>query len=147
MRRLVVALALVTAAACGGEAVEPSPVADPPPKSAPASSPEAVVLDWSDALNHGLNDDAADYFAPETTVVSEDGEVLVLHGRDQAAAFNASIACQGRIIGLSRKADRIWAAFVLDQRGTFACPAPGEIDTARFTVEAGRIVRFEDLPD
>jgi hypothetical protein len=149
MRRLAVAVMLVTAAACGGPAAEAEQpgLTGAAPKSAPASSPEAVVLDWSDALNHGLNDDAAGYFAAETTVVSEDGRVLVLRGRDQASAFNASIACQGRIIGLSRKADRVWAAFILDQRGTFACPAPGVIDTARLTVEGGRIVRFEDLPD
>jgi hypothetical protein len=149
MRRLAVAVVLVTAAACGGvdATIEQPRAAEPAPKAAATPSPEAVVLDWSDALNHGLNDEAAGYFAAETTVVSEEGRVLVLRGRDQATAFNASIACQGRIIGLSRKAERVWAAFILDQRGTFACPAPGAIDTARFTVEAGRIVRFEDLPD
>jgi hypothetical protein len=149
MRRLAVAVLLLTAAACGGPAVEAEQQgrAEEVQKSAVARSPEAVVLDWSDALNHGLNDEAAGYFAAETTVVAENGRVLVLRGRDQASAFNASIACQGRIIGLSRKADRVWAAFILDQRGTFSCPAPGVIDTARFTVEAGRIVRFEDLPD
>jgi hypothetical protein len=156
MRRLAVAaVALVTAAGCGGLEDPAPPVTEAMPATAgrttaeppPPSTPEAVVLDWSDALNHGLNDDAAGYFAPETTVVAEDGTVLVLRGHDQATAFNASIACQGRIIGLSRHADRIWAAFILDQRGTFACPAPGVIDTARFTVEGDLIVRFEDLPD
>jgi len=149
MRRLAVAVMLVTAAACGGPAAETEQPGfiGAAPKSPSTRSPEAVVLGWSDALNHGLNEDAAGYFAPETTVVAEDGRVRVLRGRDEAAAFNASIACQGRIIGLSRRQYRVWAAFILDQRGTFACPAPGALDTARFTVESGRIVRFEDLPD
>lgn len=147
MRRLAVAVGLVTAAACGGATADAPPGAGPTFPSAVASSPESVVLNWSDALNHGLNDDAAGYFSGETTVVAEDGRVLVLRGRDRAAAFNASIACQGRIVGLSRNADRVWAAFILDQRGTFACPAPGALDTARFTIEGGWIVRFEDLPD
>lgn len=147
MRGLVVALALVGTAACGGSAPYEPPGAAQTFPSAVSSRPESVVLNWSDKLNHGLDDAAAGYFAPETTVVAEDGRVLVLRGREQAAFFNASIACQGRIIGLSRQADRVWAAFVLDQRGTFACPAPGVIDTARFTIEGGRIVRFEDLPD
>jgi hypothetical protein len=148
MRRLAGALVVfVVAAGCGGGARhEPSTatVRFPSPVS---SSPENVVLAWSDALNHGLNENAAGYFALETTVVDEDGRVLVLHGRDEAAAFNASIACQGRIVGLSRRQYRVWAAFILDQRGTFSCPAPGKMDTASFTVEGGRIVRFVDLPD
>lgn len=147
MRRLAVAVALMSAAACGGAAADAPPVAGPAFPPSTASSPESVVLNWSDALNHGLNEAAAGYFAPETTVIAEDGRVLVLRGRDRAAAFNTSIACQGRIVGLSRNADRVWAAFILDQRGTFACPAPGALDTARLTIEGGRIVRFEDLPD
>jgi hypothetical protein len=32
-------------------------------------------------------------------------------------------------------------------RGTFACPGPGTVDTAVFTVEDGKIVRWEQLPD
>lgn len=127
---LAVALALVAVAACGGGASYEPPGAAQTFPSAVSSRPNR----WC-------------YFAPETTVVAEDGRVLVLRGSDQAAFFNASIACQGRIIGLSRQADRVWAAFILDQRGTFACPAPGVIDTARFTVQGGRIIRFEDLPD
>jgi hypothetical protein len=147
MRRLAVGLTLVATAACGGAAPYEPPGAAGTFPSAVSSRPESVVLNWSDRLNHGLNDAAAGYFAAETTVVAEDGRVLVLRGREQSTFFNASIACQGRIIGLSRQGDRVWAAFILDQRGTFACPAPGAIDTARFTIEGGRIVRFEDLPD
>jgi hypothetical protein len=147
MRRLAGALVVTVVAACGGGAPNEPPVAAVQFSSPISSSPENVVLGWSDALNHGLNENAAGYFAPETTVVAEDGRVRVLHGRAEVVAFNASIACQGRIIGLSRRHYRVWAAFILDQRGTFACPAPGALDTARFTVEGGRIVRFEDLPD
>jgi len=138
---------VVLAAACGGAASHGPPGDRVTHPSSVSSSPEAVVLGWSDALNHGLNEDAAGYFASETTVVAEDGRVRILRGRDEAIAFNASIACQGRIIGLSRRHDRVWAAFILDQRGTFACAAPGALDTASFTVEGDRIVRFEDLPD
>ena len=39
------------------------------------------------------------------------------------------------------------ATFRLDQRGTFACPAPLSVDTAVFTVKDGKIVRWEQLPD
>ncbi len=144
MLALVVALGL--GAGCSAAAPRPGGNAQPFPSDT-RMTPEAVVLHWSDALNHDLNEDAATFFAAETSVVAEDGRVLVLRSYEEAVRFNASIACQGRIIGLSRNLDRVWAAFVLDQRGSFACAAPGEIDTARFTVRGGRIVLFEDLPE
>jgi hypothetical protein len=107
----------------------------------------AVVLAWSRALNYGLDEEAGSYFGPRVRIVTEEGRVGYLEGPDEATYFNASIACQGKVIGLSRRGERVWAAFKLDQRGTFMCPAPGQIDTAAFTVRSGKIVAFEDLPD
>jgi limonene-1,2-epoxide hydrolase len=112
-----------------------------------AASPEDVVRAWSDALNHGLNDEAGALFAPGASAVAADGREVVLATADEAAAFNASVVCQGRIIALSSDGNRVTATFLLDQRGTFACPAPLTVDTAVFTVEGGKIVRWEQLPD
>jgi hypothetical protein len=61
--------------------------------------------------------------------------------------FNTSLLCQGEIIALSSDENRVTATFLLDQRGTFACPSPSTVDRAVFTVEDGRIVRWEQLPD
>jgi hypothetical protein len=105
------------------------------------------VRAWSDALNHGLNGDAGALFAPGAIAVSGTGEETVLQTNDDATAFNASLPCQGRIIALSTDANRVTATFLLDQRGTFSCPAPSTVDTAVFTVEDGKIVRWERLPD
>jgi hypothetical protein len=128
--RLVVAcLVAATAAGCGG------------------LSPEDVVRHWRDALNHGLNDDAAALFAPGARTVSAEGEILVLSTQADAERFNAALPCQGEIIALSRQGTQVTATFRLDQRGTFACPAPLTVDTAVFTVEDGKIVRWEQLPD
>jgi hypothetical protein len=122
-------LAVVLAAGCGGV------------------SPEDVVRQWSDALNHGQNADAAALFAPGARAVSAEGEVLVLETQDDAEGFNASLPCQGEIIAMSREENQVTATFRLDQRGTFACPAPLTVDTAVFTVEDGKIVHWEQLPD
>jgi hypothetical protein len=128
--RHAAALALVLAAAgCG------------------AASPEGVVRAWSDALNHDLNADAAALFAPNAVAVSGEGDEVVLRTPDDALRFNASLLCQGRIIALSSEGNRVTATFLLGMRGTFACPGPGTVDTAVFTVEDGRIVRWEQLPD
>ena len=131
MRRAfaVAAAAALLAAGCGG------------------SSPEEVVRAWSDALNHGLNDEAAAYFAPGALVVSPEAGELRLADAAEAEAFNASIACQGEIIALSVAGDVVTATFRLDQRGTFACPEPLTVDTAAFTVRDGKILRWERLED
>jgi hypothetical protein len=125
-----VALVLVLGAAgCGG------------------ASAEEVVRSWSDALNHGLDGDAGALFAADAIAVSGTGEEIVLHTQADATRFNASLPCQGRIIALSSDENRVTATFLLDQRGTFACPSPATVDTAVFTVEDGKIVRWEQLPD
>jgi hypothetical protein len=110
-------------------------------------SPEEVVRRWSDALNHGLNGDAAELFAAGARAISGDGEVVVLRTRADAEGFNASLPCQGKIIAISREGARVTATFLLDQRGTFACPAPLTVDTAVFTIEDGKIVEWRQLPD
>ena len=111
------------------------------------ASAEEVVRAWSDALNHGLDGDAAALFAANAIAVSGTGEEVVLRTEDDATAFNASLPCQGKIIALSSDGNRVTATFLLDQRGTFSCPAPATVDTAVFTVEDGEIVRWEQLPD
>jgi hypothetical protein len=112
-----------------------------------AESPEDVVRAWSDALNHGLNGDAGALFAPGAVAVSGTGEELVLKTAEDATRFNAGLPCQGKIIAISTEENRVTATFLLDMRGTFACPAPLTVDTAVFTVEDGRIVRWERLED
>jgi hypothetical protein len=129
VRRTALLLIAVLAAGCGGV------------------SPEDVVRKWSDALNHGLNDDAAALFAPGAEAVSAEGEVIVLRSQRDAERFNAALPCQGEIIAMSRQGTQVTATFRLDQRGTFACSAPLSVDTAVFTVEDGKIVRWEQLPD
>lgn len=122
-----VVLALVTA--CGG---------GPP-------SPESVVRAWSQSLNTGDNEAAADLFAPSATVIQ--GRVFVLDSRNEAIAFNASLPCTGEIVALEADGDTVRATFRLGDRETSRCDSPGARARASFRVREGKIVVWRQLPD
>jgi hypothetical protein len=124
--RLATALVAAALAACGGG---PSSAAD-------------VVRAWSRALNAGDNDTAADLFASGARV-EQAGRVLVLRTHAQAVAWNSSLPCSGKIVALSAEGDeRATATFLLFDRRTSRCGAPGGRATAVFTVRDGKIVRW-----
>jgi hypothetical protein len=112
----------------------------------PAMSPVAVVRAWSEAINHDLDEQAADFFAPGARVYQH-GRLFVLRTKQDATDFDASLPCQGRIVAIGRKGDSVTATFLLDNRGTFACGGVGTVDTVRFVVRNGRIAVMHLLPD
>lgn len=122
-------LALLAAAAlagCGGEE--------------PASS-EEVVRAWSRALNAGDNGAAADLFALGARI-EQAGFVLTVRSRADAVAWNARLPCSGKITTLSVRGETATATFLLFDRRTSRCDAPGGRATAVFTVRDGKIVRW-----
>ena len=132
-------------AGCG---VSTSTQASPAATTTPAEpAPELVVLDWSDALNHELNEDAGRLFAPGAVVISGMGATSILRTLGEATAFVTSFACQGQIVSMSRDGNRVTAMFLLGNRSTFACAAERTSDTATFTIVNGKIVQMETLPD
>ena len=127
-RALPVLLASL-AAACGG---------GPP-------SPESVVRAWSEALNSGDNEAAADLFAPGARVIQA-GRVYRLHDRTTAVAFNASLPCSGEIVQITTRGRTVTATFALADRETSPCDAPGAEVTAVFEIRDGKIAVWEQLP-
>ena len=124
--RLRIALALLSAtlaAGCGGS----------------SPSAESVVRAWSQALNSGDNDGAADLFAPNAKVV-QSGTVTTLANHHDAVAWNAALPCSGKIVKISSHADVATATFVLGDRKTSRCDGPGQRATAIFRVHGGKIV-------
>jgi hypothetical protein len=109
-------------------------------------SPEEVVRGWSDAVNHGLNADAAAFFAVNAKVV-QGRQAFILPTRAHASRFNASLPCQGKIVRLATEGSRVTATFLLDHRATFACNGVGTADTVVFTIRHGRIAVWERLED
>jgi hypothetical protein len=111
-----------------------------------ALSPVAVVRAWSDAINHDLDEQAAEFFAPGARVYQR-GRLLVLWTKRAATDFDASLPCQGRIVAIGQEADTVTATFLLDNRGTFACGGVGSVDTVRFVVRDGKIAVMHLLRD
>jgi hypothetical protein len=116
---LLIVLAL--AAGCGGGSV----------------SPETVVREWSDALNAGDNERAADLFARGAQIV-QGSSVFFLQTHADAVDFNSSLPCSGRIVDVQTEEDTATATFVLGNRPTSRCDAPGQKAVAAFRVVQGR---------
>ncbi len=131
---LVALTTLALVAACGGGDGGGRP-----------ASPEEVVRAWSDALNRGDDEAAADLFALNATV-SQPGYVVQLTSRDDALAFNRSLPCSGEIIELTSEGNEVTATFLLDDRPASPCDGPGEQATAIFVVENGKIVVWQQVP-
>jgi hypothetical protein len=123
------AAALVLVAGCGG---------GPP-------SPESVVRAWSQSLNTGDNEAAAELFAPAAQVIQ--GRTFVLRTKRDAIAFNEALPCSGEIVELETDGDTVRATFLLGDRETSRCDAPGARVRAAFRVHEGKIVVWEQLPD
>jgi limonene-1,2-epoxide hydrolase len=107
-------------------------------------SPESVVRAWSESLNTGDNEAAADLFAPAAHVIQ--GRTFVLETRREAIAFNASLPCSGQIVELDAEADIVTATFELGDRPERRCDAPGAQVRATFRVREGKIVLWRQHP-
>ena len=128
MTRLALAALVLVLAGCGGS----------------GRTPESVVRAWSEALNAGDNQAAAELFAPGAQVV-QGGRTIRLETRADAVAWNAALPCSGRIVELSRESETVTATFLLGDRTTSACDAPGAQATAAFRIEDGKIVLWHQL--
>ncbi len=125
---VLVLLAVVVASSCGSS----------------AQSAEDVVRAWSQALNAGDNEAAASLFAPGAQIVQA-GRTTRLETHDDAVAWNSALPCSGRIVELETDGDTVTATFLLDNRATSPCDAPGAEATATFEIEDGKIVLWHQL--
>jgi limonene-1,2-epoxide hydrolase len=107
-------------------------------------SPESVVRAWSQALNAGDNEAAAELFAPGAQIV-QGGRTVRLETLEDAVAWNASLPCSGEIVEVESDGDSVTATFLLDDRTTSPCDAPGAEATATFEIEDGKIVLWHQL--
>jgi len=106
------------------------------------ASAEEVVRNWSESLNADDNDRAADIFAKGAEVVQA-GMSYRLSRHDEAVRWNAALPCNGKIVELEVDDDEVTVVFVLSDSKTMPCDAPGAKTMAIFTVQDGKIVRWE----
>jgi limonene-1,2-epoxide hydrolase len=128
--RSVLALALVAALLAGC--------------ASSAGSPEQVVREWSSALNASDNDRAANLFAHDARVI-QSGVVITFHTHEEAVAWNRSLPCSGRVVGIERHGPDVTATFELGDRKESVCDGPGERARALFRVVHGKIVIWHQL--
>jgi len=133
MRRLPLVAAALIVAAVGVHGVSA------------ATTPKSVVRAWSKALNANDNVAAAKLFAPNARVI-QPGVDVALTSRALALAFNESLPCAGKILRITVKGNRATATFVLGERPKHRCDAPGVKAAAVFTVQHGKIVRWQQVP-
>ncbi|TML18315.1 MAG: nuclear transport factor 2 family protein [Actinobacteria bacterium] len=112
--------------------------------NAQAPSPSSVVRAWSNALNAGDNQRAADLFARDAQVV-QGNLVTRLHTHSDAVAFNRALPCSGRIVELRSRGRDIEATFVLGNRPASQCDGPGERAAALFRIRGGKIVLWHQI--
>jgi hypothetical protein len=107
--------------------------------------PAAIVRAWSQALNTNDNEAAAELFAPGARVVQPGVDARLTP--ELAVAFNASLPCGGKIVGLTRNGNRVTAVFLLVERPKHRCDAPGQKAAAVFTIsKRGLISRWQQIP-
>jgi len=109
------------------------------------TSPENIVREWSEALNAGDNERAADLFAHGAQIV-QGNDVFFLQTHDDAVEFNSALPCSGRIVEVTTSEDTATATFVLGNREKSSCDAPGQKAVAAFKVLHGKIVLWHQLP-
>jgi limonene-1,2-epoxide hydrolase len=108
------------------------------------ASPESVVRAWSQALNSGDNEAAAELFAPGAEVIQ--GVSFVLETKREAIAFNEALPCSGEIVELVSEGESVRATFRLGDRPASRCDSPGAEVEAAFRVRDGKIVLWHQLP-
>jgi hypothetical protein len=105
---------------------------------------EAVVRAWSALLNRGDNAGIANLFSLPATIIQAP-YIYRLVNRRQIALFEAGLPCSGRIVTITYSGRYATAVFVLGNRGSTRCDAPGTLAAARFEIVHGKIASWEQV--
>jgi limonene-1,2-epoxide hydrolase len=130
MRIAALALVVLALTACG---------------SHKAATPEQVARAWSTAMNRDDNAAAGALFAKDAQVIQ--GDVTLLHTKDEATHWNSLLPCGGSIVSVTRQArDEVLVVFRLQERKFHVCDGPSDAAAAVFRVEHGKIVLWHQVP-
>ncbi len=139
------------------EATEQAPAEEPEREPAVEENDEAlraqdpaeleqVVRAWSEALNSGDDQAAAELFAAEALVIQGD-LAIALRSFEDAVEFNDGLPCSGQIVRLSTESPVVTAVFELGDRPDSVCDVePGTLAAAQFLFENGKIVIWRQIP-
>jgi hypothetical protein len=143
------ALALVAAcclaiAGCGddgdGDKASPSP-----PKPPSATSGEAVIRGWTEAMYRGDYDKAARYFA--TDAIVQQVQTIHLRTHEDAVSFGRSLPCRAKVTGIKKEKNGVLlASFDLFPGVNGTCTEGGDA-RVRFFIRGGKIETWRQLPE
>ncbi|MGZ4202984.1 MAG: hypothetical protein ACXVRH_13100 [Thermoleophilaceae bacterium] len=132
-------------AACGGghhQQVASTPAA---PRSIPVRpGDERVIRGWNMAENAGDYQRAGRYFARGAFVIQS--YILQLQDQRDAVEWNSSLPCRADITFIQGEQATTLVSFTLRQGPTGKCKGGGTAQV-RFTIRAGRIQQWRQLPE
>lgn len=107
--------------------------------------PEAVVRAWSDAVNTGENERAADLLG-RGAIVIQGAREQVLSTQADAVAWNHGLTCTSEVVRIQTHRDIVTTTFRLGDRGDEgSCATAGGTATVEFEVRHDRIVFLRQL--
>ena len=112
--------------------------------SGSGSSPASVVRAWTKAVRADDNEAAANLFAANAEVVAPGSDQLLPTHAD-AVVWNAGRVCAGRIVSLLAQGNEVWTKFVLVNRRSSVCIAPGLRERVVLEINGGKITEFHEL--
>ena len=106
---------------------------------------KAIVQAWSARLNAGNNAAVARLFRVPV-LMAQGSYVFRLVNKSQVARWHASLPCAGHVVSITVRGRIATAVFLLGNRTTSRCDAPGTLAAARFTIVRGKIVAWQQIP-
>ena len=105
----------------------------------------SVVRAWSARLNAGDNSGIAKLFSLPAILI-QGPYVYRLVSRRQIALWESLLPCSGTIVSIAYRGRFATAVFLLGNRGSRRCDAPGALAAARFEIVDGKIASWQQVP-
>ena len=139
MRPVCIPLVVLAIAGCSSDSQ------DPPAKPDPLHSYNGrVIRGWLMSLERQDYTQAAYYFAPNALI--DQGRPYRLRTKSDAFAFNASLPCRARLVGMEGggHARRVLATFRLRRGPGGRCSG---LVRVRYTIRNGKFTEWHQLPE
>jgi hypothetical protein len=142
MRRLCIAIVLLTVAGCSTD--DPAPQAKRAKPDPLHSYNGRVIRGWLLSLDRDDYGQAAYYFARNALI--DQGHPYRLKSESEAFAFNASLPCRADLIAMTGggHARQVLATFRLRRGPGGKCSG---LTRVRYTIENGKFTVWRQLPD
>jgi hypothetical protein len=151
VRTRIALLLVIAAVAAVGVTAAPVAIGAPLRANAAGQSGETapqtmrrVVRAWTRLLNAGDNAGIARLFGLPA-LLTQDSDTYKLTTAKQIAIWHEGLPCSGRLTAIHIAGRFATAVFVLGNRKTSTCDAPGLKAAARFEIVRGKIIAWQQV--